>query len=503
MRRFIAAFAVAILLMSTLTPVVAAAPAEAVPPALDWLRQQQQPDGGFAGLGDTSDPGTSVDAALAFAAAGVDPALVTAGGPSVLAYLAEQADSYATTTAGAAKLILAAVAAGVDPRDFGGVDLIERLLDHLDADTGLFDSQIYMHAYGVLALAASGETIPASAIEAIHAAQGPDGGWAFTGDRTPGASDSNTTSVVIQALVAAGKRASTEVDRGIGYLRAAQTNDGSFVYQVGFESPAVGDANSTALAIQALIAAVQKPASTSWGNAPAALQGFQNPSGAFRYRDDWPDDNLLATAQAIPALLQKPLPIKAQPGFGRATDRDRALQPARPKDGCVHYVETGHNLCAGFQAFWMEFGGLPVFGYPVTEEFIENGVTVQYFERARFEWHPGAAPERYDVVLGRIGAEATRTRADEAAFQPATPADTDDCLYFAETGHNVCAGFNQYWQHYGGLTVFGYPLSEEFVEDGLTVQYFERARFEWHPGAAPAHFDVLGGRLGAEALETN
>jgi hypothetical protein len=33
-----------------------------------------------------------------------------------------------------------------------------------------------------------------------------------------------------------------------------------------------------------------------------------------------------------------------------------------------------------------------------------DGVTVQWFEGARFEWHPGAWPARYDVMLGRIGA---------------------------------------------------------------------------------------------------
>ena len=31
--------------------------------------------------------------------------------------------------------------------------------------------------------------------------------------------------------------------------------------------------------------------------------------------------------------------------------------------------------------------------------------TVQYFERQRFEWHPGAWPDRYDVLLGRLGAQ--------------------------------------------------------------------------------------------------
>ena len=52
-----------------------------------------------------------------------------------------------------------------------------------------------------------------------------------------------------------------------------------------------------------------------------------------------------------------------------------------------------------------------MFGYPISEEFRErnpdNGreYTVQYFERARFEWHPGEWPERWDIMLGRIGAQ--------------------------------------------------------------------------------------------------
>src|SRR5207244_9299315 len=44
-----------------------------------------------------------------------------------------------------------------------------------------------------------------------------------------------------------------------------------------------------------------------------------------------------------------------------------------------------------------------------------------------------------------------------------------------------------------------YPLSEEVSENGLTVQYFERARFEWHPENAGTPYEVLLGRLGADA----
>ncbi len=77
------------------------------------------------------------------------------------------------------------------------------------------------------------------------------------------------------------------------------------------------------------------------------------------------------------------------------------------------------------------------------------------------------------------------------------------CVYFQQTGHDVCNGFLRYWQTYGGAAIFGYPVSDEFVDNNVTVQYFERARFEWHPGSDPAHWDVQLGRLGAEAVGTD
>jgi hypothetical protein len=51
-------------------------------------------------------------------------------------------------------------------------------------------------------------------------------------------------------------------------------------------------------------------------DAAGALATFQNPSGAFRYTDDAPDDNLFATVQAIPALVGLPLPIVPPGGTG-------------------------------------------------------------------------------------------------------------------------------------------------------------------------------------------
>ncbi len=55
------------------------------------------------------------------------------------------------------------------------------------------------------------------------------------------------------------------------------------------------------------------------------------------------------------------------------------------------------------------------------------------------------------------------------------------------------------------LALFGYPLTEAFMEtnssgDHVLTQWFERARFEWHPDN-PDSFKVLLGRVGAEVLD--
>lgn len=72
--------------------------------------------------------------------------------------------------------------------------------------------------------------------------------------------------------------------------------------------------------------------------------------------------------------------------------------------------------------------------------------------------------------------------------------------WFNETGHYVGGAFWQFWRERGGLPIFGYPLSGEVREDDRTVQYFERAVFEWHP-ENPDPYKVLLRRLGASAFE--
>ncbi len=95
---------------------------------------------------------------------------------------------------------------------------------------------------------------------------------------------------------------------------------------------------------------------------------------------------------------------------GQVLPTDRA--PAVTGNPSVRYYEvTGHNLAHGFRHFFDTRGGLDLFGYPRTEEIVENGWTVQYFQRARFEYHPEHAGTPYEVQLGLLGDQLLQQRA--------------------------------------------------------------------------------------------
>ena len=79
-------------------------------------------------------------------------------------------------------------------------------------------------------------------------------------------------------------------------------------------------------------------------------------------------------------------------------------------DHTVFFPETDMSVSFGFKRFFEERGGLDIFGYPITPEIQEHGFTVQYFQRARFEYHPEHAGTRYEVQLGLLGDILTSDR---------------------------------------------------------------------------------------------
>ena len=177
---------------------------------------------------------------------------------------------------------------------------------------------------------------------------------------------------------------------------------------------------------------------------------------------------------------------------------------AAPRQRC--FAQTGQCVAGAILDYWEKNGGLTVFGYPITALDTEwnndhwNGPT-QWFERDRIEDH---ATDGQGVLAGRLGAQyldmAGRPTANFPKADPSNP--QAGCRYFAETGHSLCGKFLEYWSKNGGLSRFGYPVSEPINEElatwGGTAQYFERRRMELHPENAGTPYEVLLGLLGRD-----
>jgi peptidoglycan/xylan/chitin deacetylase (PgdA/CDA1 family) len=165
------------------------------------------------------------------------------------------------------------------------------------------------------------------------------------------------------------------------------------------------------------------------------------------------------------------------------------------------FPQTRHNVADPFLGFYDQNGGLALFGLPLTEAFNQGALTIQYFERARMEWHADY-PSGRQIALGQLGRELTAGRLAEAPFVPRT-VPLGGGTFFRETGHTLGGAFATYWQGNGDLAIFGLPISEEFGETlpgvpPLTVQYFERARFELRPNGAGVRVEL--GLLGAQSF---
>ena len=198
---------------------------------------------------------------------------------------------------------------------------------------------------------------------------------------------------------------------------------------------------------------------------------------------------------------------------------------ARAQARC--FPETKQCTSGRFGQFWEQNGGSPVFGFAIAPAAPASRVTrnptylTQWFQRFRFEAHPDNRPP-YDVLLGRLGDERLRRLGRDWSAEPRERAARPGCRWFPTTGHNVCnqagsLGFRTYWETHGveldghegtseaeALALFGLPLTKLRVEtnaagDRVLTQWFERARFEWHP-ENPAGLQVLLGLLGDEVL---
>lgn len=187
--------------------------------------------------------------------------------------------------------------------------------------------------------------------------------------------------------------------------------------------------------------------------------------------------------------------------FPAPPDHDRSTVRGSGADGqpWTYYAATRQRVRAGFLRFYESVGGPDVLGFPISEELREDGRTVQYFQRARLEWHPERARTPYEVQITLLGEQLAAARG--LLPQPAVPpfASWAWHRYFPETEHSVHSAFLRFYDRAGGADVLGYPITQELSSDvdwPHAVQYFQRGRLQYHPDRAGTRQEVQASLLG-------
>lgn len=326
-------------LLVTITP-AAAGPSrsERASMAARYLVSQQLDDGSIPGIGD---PIWTADAVVALVAAGRAPKAIA----RALAYLEANADEW-DTVGERAKVALAWVAVGKDPKAFAGRDLIAEIEATQQGD-GRYgaDTSVFSHALAMLALeGADATTTLTHAADWLVAAQCSNGGWQVIGPPTPAEDEhcsfgypdideanADTTSLAVQALAGLETRVEPAHDPFAFLDTMWDETNGGWRYDradslhSNFTSHA-SNANSTGMVLQAHAAATQ-PLPTGALRAVTKLQPrlCGKNAGAIFYT--WIDedgdgsfkrskgDALAATIGALPGLLLTPLPQRPRAVF--------------------------------------------------------------------------------------------------------------------------------------------------------------------------------------------
>lgn len=168
-------------------------------------------------------------------------------------------------------------------------------------------------------------------------------------------------------------------------------------------------------------------------------------------------------------------------------------------DNSFYYAETGHWVKDEFLAHYTRVPNqTALYGLPITDAFFDPqlGTQVQYFEKAHFVLNPHSiSPDRIDETpLGYL----LKYPGFEVEYKPGL----NSCRLFIQTGFEVCFEFLEFFNQYGGIAQFGYPISNLEMMNGMIVQHFQLARFEWHP-ELPSGSRVVLGDLGKEYFEIN
>jgi energy-coupling factor transport system substrate-specific component len=295
------------------------APAQAAKPdrhsvarGLAYLRAAQNSDGGFGvARGSGSGQLFTAWAGMGLACAGRSPAAPGGGGRSAFDFVRSGLGEL-RSTAEIERTVLVLAAGRRSARSFGGRNLVAELKARQRAD-GSFAGMVNVTSFAVLALRAARERRLSHAVRAagnwLIGQRNRDGGFSFF--RRGGTSGTDDTAGAVQALVAAGRRRTSTVRRAIAFLRHHQRHDGGFPLAPGQDS----NAQSTAWAIQSLVAAGGDPATLHRGRGRTALRylrGLVGRTGAVRYSKTSSQTPVWVTAQALCAFALRPLPVRVR-----------------------------------------------------------------------------------------------------------------------------------------------------------------------------------------------
>jgi hypothetical protein len=172
---------------------------------------------------------------------------------------------------------------------------------------------------------------------------------------------------------------------------------------------------------------------------------------------------------------------------------------AAPRPSSRYFPVTGYMVAGSFLTFWNTRGGVPQLGLPISNTYMERNSAdgkmycVQYFERARLEYHPEQSNKQDRVMLGLVGVEAFRLR-----YPSGIPTNPNDQARFSNG--EVEAMFFGYWITHNQTSQLGNSVSGIFMEteeDGnqYSVQYFERARLEDHPEVQQFMLGLVGSEV--------
>lgn len=278
-----------------------------IPAAASWIVARQASDGGFFGEQQPADATAETIAALRVSGR------QTAAVSRALDHIRRTGPARASVRpAYAGRIVMGLVAAGQNPRDFGGVNYVSRITDAYRA--GSYETGVYAHALAILGLVAAREPVPGDAITYLRANQCGDGGFGHEPGCVPRA-DTDTTAMVICALAGAGVPARDLMrSRAREWLRSVRGAGGGYPHTAG--QPV--NANSAGLAVSALACGGEQDEQSV-----SVLRSMQTADGGVRYRASDAQANSYATVQAVPALAGSGYPVRvarASSGVG-ATPR--------------------------------------------------------------------------------------------------------------------------------------------------------------------------------------